>query len=154
MFAILHVLFNSSTLLNPVQSYHPRSHEYTDMQLFAMHCFQGCKGSLKSLSKLWGWAIHNCYSDFRSSACTTQQLNTVEPYPQVPIHTHVNTQMCNLLQGTVFNVAEHPWKFYASILGVSCPPLLHWCSQCCMCCSTVSHCWTLSSHITYTHVNT
>ena len=36
---------------------------------------------------------------------------------------------------------EHPWKVYASILGVSCPPLLGWCSQCC-------------SHNTYMHVNT
>ena len=49
---------------------------------------------------------------------------------------------------------EHPWEVYASVLGVSCPSLLHWCSQCCMCCSTASHCWTLSSHITYMHINT
>ena len=72
MFAVLHMLLNSSTLLNPVQSYHPCSHEYTDMQPFAMHCFQWCGGSLKSVSK---------------------------------------------------------------ILGVIYPPLLHWCSQCYMCCS-------------------
>ena len=82
MFVVLYVLLNSSTLLNLVQSYHPRSHEYTDMQPFAIHYFQGCKGSLKSLSK---------------------------------------------------------------ILGVSCPPLLYWCSQFYMCCSTVRHCWTLTT---------
>ena len=91
MFAVLHMLLNSSTLLNPIQSYHPHSHQYIDMQPFAMHCFQGCRGSLKSLRK---------------------------------------------------------------ILGVSCPPLLHWCSQFCICCSTVWHCWTMSSHIICTHINT
>ena len=81
MFAILYVLLNSSALLNPVQSYHPRSHEYTDMQPFAMHYFQRCRGSFKSLSK---------------------------------------------------------------ILGVSCPPLLHWYSQFCMCCLIAWHCGTLT----------
>ena len=85
MFVVLHVLLNSLALLNPVQSYHPCSREYTDMQPFAMHYFQGCKGSLKSVSK---------------------------------------------------------------ILGVTCPLLLHWCSQFCMWCSTAQHCWTL---ITSTH---
>ena len=82
MFAILHVLLNNSALLNLVQSYHPCSHEYTDMQPCAMHCFQWCGGSLKSVSK---------------------------------------------------------------ILGVIYPPLLHWCSQFCMCCSTAWHCWTLTT---------
>ena len=38
--AVLHVLLNNSTLLNSVQSYHPCSHEYTDMKTYAMHCFQ------------------------------------------------------------------------------------------------------------------
>ena len=85
MFVVLHVLLNSLALLNPVQSYHPCSREYTDMQPFAMHYFQGCKGSLKSVSK---------------------------------------------------------------IVGVTCPLLLHWCSQFCMWCSTARHCWTL---ITSTH---
>ena len=76
MFAVLHVLLNSLALLNPVQSYHPCSHEYTDMQPFAMHFFQWCERSLKSVSK---------------------------------------------------------------ILGVIYPPLLHWCSQCYMCCSIAPH---------------
>ena len=82
------------------------------------------------------------------------------------IHARMNTQICNLVQCIVFNdvedptiatlmfivlhvllnsssreYTEHPWKVYASILGVSCPPLLGWCSQC-------------YSHITYTHINT
>ena len=48
------VLLNSSALLNLIQSYHPHSHQYTDMQPFAMHCFQGCRGSLKSVSKILG----------------------------------------------------------------------------------------------------
>ena len=82
MFAVLHVLLNSSALLNPVQSYHPRSCEYTNMQPFAMHCFQGCRGSLKSLSK---------------------------------------------------------------ILGVSCPPLLHWYLQFYMYHSIARYCWTLTT---------
>ena len=76
MFAILHVLLNNSALLNHVQSYYPCSHEYTDMQPCAMHCFQWCGGSLKSVSK---------------------------------------------------------------ILGVIYLPLLHWCSQCYMCCSIAPH---------------
>ena len=54
------------------------------MQPFAIHCFQGCRGSLKSVSK---------------------------------------------------------------ILGVSCPPLLHWCSRFCMWCSTARHYWTLTTSI-------
>ena len=33
---------------------------------------------------------------------------------------HVNTQICNPLQRTVFKDAEHPWKVYAQIFGVSC----------------------------------
>ena len=51
-FIVLHLLLNSSPLLNSVQSYHPRSREYIDMQPFAMHYFQGCRGSLKRLSKI------------------------------------------------------------------------------------------------------
>ena len=82
MFVVLHVLLNNLALLNLVQSYHPCSHEYIDMQPFAMHYFQWCRGFFKSLSK---------------------------------------------------------------ILGVSCPSLLHWCSQFCMCCSTAWHCWTLTT---------
>ena len=54
MFAVLYVLLNSSALFNPIQSYHPHSHQYTDMQPFAMHYFQGCRGSLKSLRKILG----------------------------------------------------------------------------------------------------
>ena len=46
-----------------------------------------------------------------------------------------------LLNSSSREYTEHPWKVYTSILGVSCPPLLGWCSQC-------------YSHITYTHVNT
>ena len=79
---VLHVLLNNSALLNPVQSYHPCSRECTDMKTFAMHCFQWCGGSLKSVRK---------------------------------------------------------------ILGVICPPLLHWCSQFYMWCSTAQHCWTLTT---------
>ena len=52
------------------------------MQPFAMHCFPGCRGPLKSVSK---------------------------------------------------------------ILGVSCPPLLHWCSQFYMWCSIAQHCWSLTT---------
>ena len=103
MFAVLHVLLNSSALLNPIQSYHPHLHQYIDMQPFAMHCLQGCRGSFKS------------------------------------------------------------WR---KILGVSCPPLLHWCSQFCMCCSTTRHwrihcrvisslfTWILTLTYSHIHVNT
>ena len=84
MFVVLYVLLNSSTLLNLVQSYHPRSHEYTDMQPFAMHYFQGCKGSLKSLSKIlgvsyppllhWYSQFYMCYSTARH--CWTLTIST------------------------------------------------------------------------------
>ena len=116
--------------------------------------FKDAKDPSKVLAKFWGWPVHYCYTDVRSFACDAQQLSIVEPWSQVPIPTHVNTQMCNPLQCTIFEEAEHPWIGYASILGVSCPPLLHSCSQCCLCYWTASHCQTLSSHITYTHVNT
>ena len=46
-----------------------------------------------------------------------------------------------LLNSSLREYTEHPWKVYASILEVSCPPLLGWCSQC-------------YSHITYMHINT
>ena len=49
IFAVLHVLLNSFALLNPIQSYHLHARQYTYMPLFAMHCFQGCRASLKSL---------------------------------------------------------------------------------------------------------
>ena len=49
MFTVLHVLFNSLALLNPVQSYHPHSRQYINMHSFAMHYFQGCREPLKSL---------------------------------------------------------------------------------------------------------
>ena len=49
MFAVLHVLLNSFALLNPIQSYHLHACQYTDMHQFAMHRFQGCRASLKSL---------------------------------------------------------------------------------------------------------
>jgi len=52
MFAILHVLLNGSALFHPVKSYHSHLYEYIDMQPFAMHCFKGCIGSLKSLWKI------------------------------------------------------------------------------------------------------
>ena len=155
MFVILHVLLNSSTLLNPDHKY-PSTltwiHRYAT-QINAP--FSRMKSiSEKFMHQFWGWAVHHCYTNVRSSTCAVQQLGTVEPSSQVPIHAHVNTQISNHLQCTVFNDAKHPWKVYASILGVSCPPLLHWCSQCCICCSIARHYWTLSSHIIHTHVNT
>ena len=49
MFAVLHVVLNNFALLNPIQSYHLHARQYTDMPPFAMHRFQGCRASLKSL---------------------------------------------------------------------------------------------------------
>ena len=49
MFVVLHMLLNSFTLLNPIQSYHLHACEYTYMHPFAMHRFQGCRASLKIL---------------------------------------------------------------------------------------------------------
>ena len=53
MFAVLHVLLNSFALLNHVQSYHLHARQYIDMHPFAMHRFQGCRASLKSLWYIW-----------------------------------------------------------------------------------------------------
>ena len=49
MFVMLHMLLNSFTLLKLVQSYHLHARQYTNMPPFAMHRFQGCRASLKSL---------------------------------------------------------------------------------------------------------
>ena len=71
--------------------------------------FNDVEDPSKVLAKFWGWSVHHCYTDVRNSACDAQQLGTVEPWPQVPIPTHMNIQMCNSLQCTVFEEAEHPW---------------------------------------------
>jgi len=39
MIAVLHVLLSNLTLFHSVQSYHPQSREYIDMQPFTMHYF-------------------------------------------------------------------------------------------------------------------
>ena len=57
------------------------------------------------------------------------------------IATLMFTMLHVLLNSSSREYTKHPWKVYASILGLSCQPLLGWCSQC-------------YSHITYTHVNT
>ena len=84
MFAILHVLLNNSALLKHVQSYHPYSCQYIDMQPFEMHCFQECRRSLESLWKnlgmsypplLYWWAqFCMCYSTARH--CWTLSKST------------------------------------------------------------------------------
>ena len=111
---------------------------FSKMQRIPQKCKQNFGGELPIIAT----------PNWCSSACDSQHLGTVEPWPHVPIPTHVNTKMCNPLKCTVFEEAEHPWIGYASILGVRCPPLLHWCSQCYMCCSTASHCSSLSSQYT------
>ena len=111
---------------------------FSRMQRILQKCKQNFGGELSIITT----------PDWCSSGCVAQHLGIVEPWPHVPIPTHVNTQMCNPLQCTIFEEAEHPWIGYASILGVSCPPLLHWCLQCYMCCSTALHYSTLSSQYT------
>ena len=92
---------------------------FSRMQRTPRKCKQIFGGKLSIIATL----------DWCSSACDTQHLETIEPWSHVPIPIHLNTHMCNPLQCTIFKEAEHPWIGYASILGVSCPPLLH---RCCL----------------------
>ena len=112
MFVVLHVLLNNLALLNLVQSYHPCSHEYIDMQPFAMHYFQWCRGFFKSLSKILGVScpslLHWC-SQFCMCCSTTSHYYVMSSHIT---YTHINTQICIILQCTIFKDAKHPWKVY------------------------------------------
>ena len=104
--AVLHVMLNISTLLNP-------NHTYPSPLTWIHKCATLCNAPFskrQSILKLvmhqfWGWAVHCYYTDVRSATCATQQLRTVQPCP-------VNTQICLLLQCTIFKDAEHGWKVY------------------------------------------
>lgn len=140
MFVVLHVLLNSSSLLNPVKSYHPCSRENTDMQCFAMHCSQWCRGSFKSVGKILGvsyppllhWCLQFCMS------CSTTRYYwtlTTSTLPHSREYTDVQPFAMHRFRG-----GRASLNWFIIILGVSCPPLLHWYSQYCICCSIASHC--------------
>lgn len=80
---------------------------FSRMQRIPQKCKQNFGGELSIIATL----------DWCSSACDAHHLDTIEPWPNVPIPTHMNTQMCNHLQCTIFKKAEHPWISCASILG-------------------------------------
>ena len=103
---VLHMILNISTLLNP-------EHMYPSPLTWIHRCatlWNAPFSKRQSIPELvmhqfWGWAVHCCYTDVRSATCAAQQFRTVQPYP-------VNTQICLLLQCTVFKDAEHGWKVY------------------------------------------
>ena len=139
MFVVLHVLLNSSALLIPVQSYHPCSREYTDMQPFAMHYFQWCGGSLKSVSKILGvicppllhWCSQFCMWCSTAWHCWTL---TTSPHPHSRKYTDVQPFSMHRFWG-----GRASLNWFIIIFGMSCPSLLRWCSQCYMCCSIAPH---------------
>ena len=145
MFTVLHVLLYSSAMLNPIQSYHPCSREYTGMQRFAMHCFQGCRGSLKSVSKILGVIcspLLHWSSQFYMWCSIAQHCWTLtaSPHPHSREYTDVQPFAMHHFWGGRVSL-----NWFIIILGVNCPLLLHWCSQFCMWCSTTRHCWTLTT---------
>ena len=116
MFAILHVMLNSLALLNP-------DHKSPSPLTWIHRC-----ATLLNAPFLRRQSIPELvHYNFRG------ELSIVATLMFVVLHV--------LLNSSSREYTEHTQKVYASILGVRCPPLLGWCSQCC-------------SHITYTHVNT
>ena len=125
------MLLNSSALLNPVQSYHPCSHEYTDMQSFAMlydsmmwripqNCKQNFGGDLSTIATLMFAVLHvllnnssreytaslkNLCINFGSELSTIARLmfTVLQSYH---LHAHQYT-ICIILQCTAFKDAEH-----------------------------------------------
>ena len=103
---VLHVILNISALLNP-------DHMYPSPLTWIHICATLCNAPFskrQSIPKLvmhqfWGWAVHRCYTDVRNATCAAQQFRTVQPCP-------VNTQVCFLLQCTIFKDVEHGWKVY------------------------------------------
>ena len=92
MFVVLHVLLNSSALLNLVQSYHLCSREYTDMQPFAMHYFQNCKqnfgGKLSTIATLMFVVLHVMLNN-------SALLNPDHKYPSPLTWIHRCATLCN-----------------------------------------------------------
>ena len=99
MFAVLHVMLNSSTLLIP-------DHKYLSPLTWIHRCATLCNAPFSrrqsipelGMQQFWGWAVHCCYVDVRSATCGTQQLHTVEPYLVIsPTCTsiHIYASFCN-----------------------------------------------------------
>ena len=103
---VLHVILNISALLNP-------DHMYPSPLTWIHRCATLCNAPFSKrqnipelvMHQFWGWVVHRCYTDVRSATCAAQQLRTVQPCP-------VNTQICLLLQCTIFKDAKHGWKVY------------------------------------------
>ena len=139
MFAVLHVLLNNLALLNPVQSYHPCSCEYTDMEPFVMHCFQWCGGSLKSVSKILGVIcspLLHWSSQFYMWCSIAQHCWTLTTSPHPHSREYTDVQPFSMRR---FWGGRASLNWFIIIFGVSCPSLLRWCSQCYMCCSIAPH---------------
>ena len=106
---VLHVILNISKLLNPDHTY---PSPFTWIHICATLCNApfSKRQSIPELvmHQFWGWVVHRCYTDVRSATCVAQQLHTVQAYL-------VNTQICFLLQCTVFKDAEHGWRVYDTL---------------------------------------
>ena len=125
------------TQLNTVQPSHVRNSAYAAQQL-------GTVEPCSVISSMLAW-IHRyatlCNALFSMMWRIPQKCKQNFGGDLSTIATLMFAVLHVLLNSSSREYTEHPWKVYASILGVSCPPLLGWCSQC-------------YSHITYTHDNT
>ena len=108
--AVLHVMLNSSTLLNP-------DHKYPFPLTWIHRCATLCNAPFSRrqsipelvMHQFWGWAVHRCYTDVRSAACGAQQLRIVEPCPVIsPTHTpmHRYSFFCNAPFSRMQSMAE------------------------------------------------
>ena len=112
MFAVLHVMLNSSALLN-------LDHKYPSPLTWIHRCVTFCNapfsrrqsipelvhynfgGELSIVATLMFAVLHVLLNSFA--------LLTLSSHIT---YTHVNTKICILLQCTVFKDAEHSWKVY------------------------------------------
>ena len=74
------------------RSIHPHSHEYTDMQPFVMHRFQGCRASLESLCINFGG-----------------ELSTIATLMFTVLHVLLNDLVCSLIFHWVYTIFFIQW---------------------------------------------
>ena len=103
MFIVLHVMLNSSALLNP-------DHKSPSPLTWIHRCATLCNAPFlkrQSIPEL----VHYNFGG---------ELSIIATLMFAMLHV--------LLNSSSHEYIKHPWKVYVSILGVSCPPLLGWCS--------------------------
>ena len=77
MFAVLHMLLNSSTLFSHDQKYPSTPmwiHKYVTLCNAPFSRMQSIHR--KFIHQFWGWAVHHCYTNVCSAACATQWFGT------------------------------------------------------------------------------